>query len=191
MAMTFAQFLEKGHGKTAPWVDLVNSEEWDTFGKRTDWLDESSWLPYFLRRWQFPAPRRASFPAASFRALRAILRKCCDALCAGRGVSAKELGALNSIMNVAGKQVLIQRQNGLRVEFIPAARGWHWVLAQIALSFAELLAAGDGARVKVCRNVDCLWVFYDSTKGKTRRWCSDKVCGNRDRVRRARSKAAR
>jgi hypothetical protein len=47
------RFREKGHGKTAPWVDLVNSEEWDTYGKRTDWLDDPSWLPFFNKQWGF------------------------------------------------------------------------------------------------------------------------------------------
>jgi putative stress-induced transcription regulator len=49
-SLTHAQFLAKGHGKTAPWLDLVNSEEWDTYGKRTEWLDDPSWLPFFLRQ---------------------------------------------------------------------------------------------------------------------------------------------
>ena len=191
MPLNFAQFLKKGHGQTAPWVDLVNSEEWDTYGKRTDWLDEPSWLPYFLRRWQFPEPERAPFPAARFRALRVVLRQSCEALFASGRLSAPQRRALNSTMNVAGKQELIQRQNGLRIEFIPASQGWEWTLAQIALSFAELLADGQSGRVKICRNSDCRWVFHDATRGKTRRWCSDKVCGNRDRVRRARAKVAR
>jgi predicted RNA-binding Zn ribbon-like protein len=189
MPVTFAQFLKKGHGKTAPWVDLVNSEEWDTYRKRTDWLDEPSWLVFFLRRWKFPAPQRASFPAARFRALRSVLRKSCEALFAGGRLSAPEQRALNRTMNVTGKQALIQRQNGLKLEFVPASRGWDWILAQTALSFADRLAAGDRARVKICRNADCRWVFYDTTKAKSRRWCSDKVCGNRDRVRRARAQA--
>src|SRR5579863_8487608 len=107
MALTFAQFLKQGHGQTAPWVDLVNSEEWDTYGKRTDWLEEPSWLPYFLRRWKFPAPERAPFPAARFRALRAVLRKSCEALFASGRLSAPQRRALTSTMNVAGKQELI------------------------------------------------------------------------------------
>ena len=191
MALTFAQFSQKGHGKTAPWVDLVNSEEWDTYGKRTDWLDEPAWLLFFLRRWQFASPARQPFPAARFRALRSVLRKSCEALFAGDRPSAAELRALNTTMNVAGKQALIQRQYGLKVEFIPASQGWDWILAQTALSFAELLARGDSARIKICRNTDCRWVFYDTTKARSRRWCSDKACGNRDRVRRARARAAR
>jgi len=191
MSLTPTQFLEKGHGKTACWLDLVNSEEWDTYGKRVDWIDDPSWLPYFLAQWNFVAPQPSPFPRARFKALRAVLRKSCEALFTGQRLSEKELRALNATLNVAGKREISQRPDGLRVEFVPQARGWQWILAETALSFADLLADANGERVKICDNPDCRWVFYDTTKGKTRRWCSDKVCGNRDRVRRARARASR
>jgi predicted RNA-binding Zn ribbon-like protein len=191
MPLTGAQFIAKGHGQSAPWLDLVNSEEWDTYGKRTEWLDEPSWLRFFLRQWHFQAPIRAAFPVTAFKHLRAALRKSCEALFAGRGIPATELRALNRKLTVIGKRELIQRQNGLQVEFVPQARDWDWILAQTALSFAEILARGNSARIKICLNHDCRWVFYDSTKANVRLWCSDKVCGNRERVRRARAKKGR
>jgi predicted RNA-binding Zn ribbon-like protein len=190
MRLTHAQFLAKGHGKTGPWIDLVNSEEWDTYGQRTDWLDDPCWPNYFLRQWHFAAPGREPFPAAHFKELRTALRKSCESLLAGGKVSHHELQALNHALSVAGKRQLIQRQNGLQVEFVGEPHKWNWILAQTALTFALLLSREEETRVKICQNPDCRWVFYDATKGKTRRWCSDKVCGNRDRVRRARARAA-
>ena len=189
-SLTHAQFLAKGHGKTAPWLDLVNSEEWDTYGKRTEWLDEPSWLPFFFRQWHFKAPGDARFPAAKFKALRAALRQSCQALFAGFVIPAKELRAINRSLRLSGTRVLTQSQNGLQVEFLPHKNGWDVILAQIALSFAETVAPGKSGRIKICLNSDCRWVFYDATKGRTRRWCSDKVCGNRDRVRRARARVS-
>lgn len=187
--MTPDQFRKKGHGKTAPWVDLVNSEEWDTYGVPTDWLDDPSWLPFFLQQWRFVAPPQSSaFPIAKFKLLRHSLRKSCEAIFAGRKLAKAELLAFNSALNVAGKRQLVQRQNGLQVEFLPASHGWDWILAQTALSFADFLAGENGQRIKICLNHDCRWIFYDATKARTRRWCSDKVCGNRDRVRRARAR---
>lgn len=49
------------------------------------------------------------------------------------------------------------------------------------------------ARLKVCRNPGCRWVFYDRSKNQARRWCEMAVCGNRAKaVRfRARRKSAR
>ena len=188
MPLSPAQFREKGHGKTGPWVDLVNSEEWDTYGKRTDWLDDPSWSRYFLRQWNFPPPTSSAFPAKEFRALRAALRKSCEALFDRRKLSSEEIRGFNDRLKVVGKRQLIERPTGLQVEFVPQSNGWEWILAETALSFANLLAGAARSRIKICLNSDCRWVFYDSTKGRTRRWCSDKVCGNRDRVRRARAR---
>jgi predicted RNA-binding Zn ribbon-like protein len=191
LLLTHAQFLAKGHGKTAPWLDLVNSEEWDTYGKRTEWLDDPSWLPFFLRQWHFTAPNHSRFPAAKFKGLRAALRKSCEALFAERVIPAQVLHAINRALSLSGKRALIQRQNGLQVEFLPHKSGWELILAQTALSFAETVAPQKSGRIKICLNSDCRWIFYDATKGRTRRWCSDKVCGNRDRVRRARARMSR
>ena len=58
-------FLAHGHGKTAPWVDLVNSEEWDAFGCLTDHLNSPAWAPYFLRHWHFAKPSREPAPIAT------------------------------------------------------------------------------------------------------------------------------
>ena len=52
-----AKFLAEGHGKTGPWVDLVNSEEWNTYAQRTDHLNNSTWIPYFLRNGDSPNRR--------------------------------------------------------------------------------------------------------------------------------------
>ena len=190
MVLTPAQFLAKGHGKTAPWMDLVNSEEWDTYGRRTDWLDDPSWLPFFVKHWHFTAPPGKPFPAARFRELRAALRQSCQALVAGQNISPDAVRTLNRALSVAGKHQLLQHQNGLRVEFVELTEGWNWILGQTALSFALLLTHQDTGRVKICQNEDCRWVFYDTTKARTRRWCNDRVCGNRDRVRRARARSA-
>ena len=184
-----AEFLAKGHGKEAPWADLVNSEEWDTYGRRTDHLADPSWPSFFLAQWRFPRPARGGFPAAKFRALRGLLRKACEAVAEGRNVGEKEIRGLNRALNVAGSRRLRHGQNGLAVEFFPVTAGWEWILAETAHGFAELLARGGASRVKTCGNPGCRWVFYDASKARTRRWCSDKVCGNRERVRRSRARS--
>ena len=190
MSLTPDQFRKKGHGSTAPWVDLVNSEEWDTWGKPTDWLEDPSWLPFFLDQWRFDAPGRQSFPKVKLKHLRRTLRKSCEAIFSGRPVSDQELRDLNTALNVPGKRQLIHGQNGLQVQFVPRSAGWDWIMAQIALTFATQLSEEGKTRIKICQNEDCRWVFYDATKAQTRRWCSDKVCGNRERVRRARARMA-
>ena len=186
-----AKFLAEGHGKTGPWVDLVNSEEWNTYAQRTDHLNNSTWIPYFLRQWRFAKPPSSAAPIERLKSLRATLRKCCEALSAGQPIPPTEMRILNQAMNVAGRRQLFERQNGLQIEFVPMDYGWDWILAETVRSFADTLGSGRDARIKICRNDDCRWVFYDRTKGKTRCWCSDKSCGNRERVRRARARTKR
>ncbi len=181
-------FLAHGHGKTAPWMDLVNSEEWDTFGRLTDHLNDPEWVPYLLRQWHYAKPSREVVPITKLKTLRTALRTSLQALFHGKPIPPPRLRALNDVLNLKGKQRLFQRQNGLRVEFVPDRSGWRWILAEVARSFVETIATGESTRVKICRNDDCRWVFYDQTKAKTRCWCSSKSCGNRERVRRARAR---
>src|SRR5215470_15021016 len=150
--MKAAEFQAKGHGKEAAWVDLVNSEEWDTWGRRTDHLEDPSWPAFFLAQWRFPEPGRAGFPADRFRALRGVLRRAAQAAYHGRALGERELRALNEALSVAGSRRLCHGQNGWRLEFAPETEGWEWILAETARSFADLLTRDGASRIKVCRN---------------------------------------
>jgi predicted RNA-binding Zn ribbon-like protein len=56
--------------------------------------------------------------------------------------------------------------------------------ARRVLLDAYELARLPGARLGRCADPACGWVFQDTSKGGTRRWCSSADCGNRDRARR-------
>ena len=53
-----------------------------------------------------------------------------------------------------------------------------------ALSATTLIASEDATRVKACGNDGCHWLFLDTTKNRSRRWCDMKECGNREKARR-------
>ncbi|ACU97694.1 CGNR zinc finger domain-containing protein [Saccharomonospora viridis] len=42
---------------------------------------------------------------------------------------------------------------------------------------------GELDRLKVCRNPDCRWVFYDRSPGQSSVWCSMDLCGARQETR--------
>jgi predicted RNA-binding Zn ribbon-like protein len=180
-------FRSHGFGKVAPWVDLTNSQEWDGFGNLSDRLDDPRWLASFLRHWKFRPVPGGHAPLADLKRLRLALRRIAEKIGAGEPIGAAETAELNSAMSVPVRQKLIQRQNGYGTELVPVRSNWDWVLAKIAASAAETLASKQSARMKICANHDCRWLFYDPTKARTKRWCSDRTCGNRDRVRRARA----
>jgi hypothetical protein len=45
-------------------------------------------------------------------------------------------------------------------------------------------------RVKICPADDCRWAFYDTSRNRSRQWCSMEVCGNRAKARAHRQRAA-
>jgi len=62
-------------------------------------------------------------------------------------------------------------------------------LAPVVKSAVDLLTSPTVDRGRTCAADNCEWLFLDTTKNRTRRWCDMKVCGNRAKVRRFRNRA--
>lgn len=52
----------------------------------------------------------------------------------------------------------------------------------IVYDAVELLAHGDTSRLRECAADNCGWLFIDTTRNRSRRWCSMQTCGNRAKV---------
>jgi predicted RNA-binding Zn ribbon-like protein len=187
MISTKQEFLAEGFGQHFPWLDLANSQQWDGFGELTDHLSNAQWLALFLRYWEIHPRDNRALPHDGIVRLRAVLRSIAEKLAARRSLDNQDVKAINSALDVPVRQELKSRGKHLHQRLSPLRKGWPWVRAQIAASLTEMLTQHRPDRLKICPNPGCKWVFYDSTKGNTRRWCNDRRCGNRDRVRRARA----
>ena|SRR5436190_11658605 len=62
------------------------------------------------------------------------------------------------------------------------------VIWEIGRAAGRLVVSPRLARVRACAADDCGWWFVDDTKNRSRRWCDMKLCGNREKLRRFRSK---
>ena len=56
-----------------------------------------------------------------------------------------------------------------------------WLLSK---SIAEILTSEQMSLLRQCGNAECRWLFVDTSKNHTRRWCDMKICGNRMKARR-------
>ncbi|MFN2521016.1 MAG: ABATE domain-containing protein [Candidatus Limnocylindria bacterium] len=56
-----------------------------------------------------------------------------------------------------------------------------WIVAHDAV---ELLTSQELPRVRECASDTCAWLFLDTSRNRSRRWCDMKSCGNRAKVRR-------
>jgi CGNR zinc finger/Putative stress-induced transcription regulator len=60
----------------------------------------------------------------------------------------------------------------------------------IAAAAAKVAVERRLDRVKICPADDCRWAFYDSSRNRSRQWCSMEVCGNRAKARAHRARCA-
>jgi predicted RNA-binding Zn ribbon-like protein len=83
-----------------------------------------------------------------------------------------------------------QRQRLLRGEMWMR---WDWPEGEIApelplwalaLRAEELMTSDRLQALRECGNPECRWLFLDTSKNHTRRWCDMKICGNRMKARR-------
>ncbi len=72
----------------------------------------------------------------------------------------------------------------------PAHRGARGALAALVADVYDAVADGSWTRLKACPADDCSWAFYDSSKNRSRTWCSMQVCGNRSKTRAFRARHA-
>jgi predicted RNA-binding Zn ribbon-like protein len=66
---------------------------------------------------------------------------------------------------------------------VPVRDGVEGALARIAAAMMTCLAGGTWTRLKVCQEDTCRWAFLDTSKNRSRTWCSMRVCGNRTKTR--------
>src|SRR5262249_56797095 len=59
--------------------------------------------------------------------------------------------------------------------------------AAVVRAAVDLLTGDQAPLVGRCADQSCGWLFLDTTRNRTRRWCVMKECGNRAKVRRFRA----
>ena len=65
----------------------------------------------------------------------------------------------------------------------PAEEGVSALFARLLAAVADIQCAGTWERLKACAAEDCQWAFYDTSRNRSRTWCSMEVCGNRAKTR--------
>src|SRR5215469_1236568 len=65
----------------------------------------------------------------------------------------------------------------------PAGDGITGGLSGLAAAIMETVADGTWTRLKVCLEETCREAFLDTSKNRSRSWCSMRVCGNRTKTR--------
>jgi predicted RNA-binding Zn ribbon-like protein len=115
--------------------------------------------------------------------LRESLRAIFSAVVQEKHYPASWVEPINEILRITeGHDELVASGGGWSLQFVAREGGLEWLLAAIARSAAELLVEGPRVPVRRCANPACRLFFYDDSRTHRRRWCSMKLCGNRNKV---------
>lgn len=134
-----------------------------------------------------PAAARAALSEAL--ALREALYRAIAAGASGRKPAAADLATINAQVATSFSGAELRPTRGrLTLAFEPHGRSplAEPILTPVIRAAIELLTGDALARVRLCADASCAWLFLDTTRNRTRRWCDMKECGNRNKVRRFR-----
>jgi predicted RNA-binding Zn ribbon-like protein len=142
-------------------------------------------LPHLLADLRADPDAAHAFLARA-RMLRQAIFDVFSAVVAGRPAEAADLASLNDeLAATLGQQRLVAEPDG--------SYDWGWrpgrleladVLRPIVRSAGDLLTSSDRAGVRQCAASDCAWLFVDTSRNRSRQWCSMQTCGNRAKARR-------
>lgn len=130
-------------------------------------------------------PRQGARALRRARELREALFALFLAAAEGREAPEEALRVLNTF----ARQAMAGRR------LVPEDGGYAWrredprealdaMLHPVVESACELMVSGDLGRVRRCEAPDCQWLFLDTSRNRSRRWCDMAVCGNRAKARR-------
>jgi predicted RNA-binding Zn ribbon-like protein len=133
-------------------------------------------------------PKKAVAVLKRAVALRETLFCLFSAAADGRQAEASDIDALNGSLSGALSRLRLR----------PTKEGYQWewegsnggevdlerVLWPVVRAAGELLTSEKLTLVRRCPGEGCAWLFLDTSRNKSRRWCSMEVCGNRSKARR-------
>jgi predicted RNA-binding Zn ribbon-like protein len=133
-------------------------------------------------------PHQAAAVLARAKDFREALNGLAAAIDAGRQPHADVLKTIGECLASAYANGRLVPHEGALQWVASAEDDLDRVLWEIARAAGRLVVSPRLARVRACAASDCGWWFVDDTKNRSRRWCDMTLCGNREKLRRFRSK---
>jgi len=187
LALDFANTLD--WRLREPPVELLKS-----FADLLRWSVTAAVLPPRVARrlqgWEAAHSRPAARALAEAVAVREAIAQIFQAVARGDEVPPQSLARLDdAIRRACVVRSLLPEGRGVRWEWREAERGEMALDAArpcmaVALDAARLLTSPERDRVRQCGDAKCGWLFLDTSRNRSRRWCTMEGCGNRNKARR-------
>jgi predicted RNA-binding Zn ribbon-like protein len=113
-------------------------------------------------------------------ALRDVLYRIFSAVIEGRKPANKDLAAFNEhLAKTMMLSRIIETKDGFHWDTSGNKTELDWILRPIVRSAADLLVSKEVKKAKSCAAPACGWLFLDTSRNRSRRWCDMQDCGNR------------
>jgi len=194
----FASALKLAAGELC--LDFANTAEWHAsespqerlkdYGSLVSWSREVGVLDDAgerrIRREAATHPAQAVKAWKQAIAVREMLYRVFVALIHGRPIDASDLERLNQTNSDALRHLRMEHEgDGLEWRWAGSPQDLRQMLWPIVHSAADLLTSDRRARLGQCADDrGCGWLFLDTSKNRSRRWCDMGDCGNRAKARR-------
>ncbi len=117
--------------------------------------------------------------------LRDALTLIFNAVADGRHMRAGAIDVLNhELAGAMARSHVVPTDSGFSWLWAEGGKALDCVIWPIARSAADLLTEGPLGAIRRCEGRRCGWLFLDTSRNRSRRWCDMRVCGNRAKARR-------
>jgi predicted RNA-binding Zn ribbon-like protein len=160
---------------------FVNTKEKNVTRPDSEWLDSPDALRSWMDTHGIP-PGNDLGPEDMTRAIE--FREAMRLLLLANNGGELDAGALRGLRDAADEGLIrVEIHEDGRALARPAQQGIPALFARLLAAVADSQCAGTWERLKACAAEDCQWAFYDSSRNRSRTWCSMEVCGNRAKTR--------
>jgi predicted RNA-binding Zn ribbon-like protein len=175
LAIDFANTVESRHTAN-PIERLTDYPALVAFSEQSGLIDAQKAAR--LRAWAAAEPRAAAAIAAQALELRDALYAIFSAIAEHKDPPPASLEVLNRAWGS------LQLGPSFTWQWSAGPEAPDAMLGQVLISAVELLNSPRRERIRGCGADDCLWLFLDTSKNASRRWCDMNQCGNRTKARR-------
>ena len=170
------------HMTAQPSEHLAGYADWVAWSQHAGALTPTQARRLIAESARHPAEARQAFKRAT--ELREAIYRIFAAIAENASPTSADLDRLNKAL----------ARGLVHARIVATAEGFRWDWTEenaldrmewlVARSAADLLTSEDLDRVRQCGDAECGWLFVDSTRNRSRRWCDMNDCGNRAKARR-------